>query len=61
MDILQKALDDVIGSLPQQALADLLAEKLAEHGVKLSPRQERKLQAHLLAGESDIFQIADSS
>ena len=57
MNILQKALDDVMGSLPQQALADLLDEKLAEYGVKLSPRQKRKLQAHLLAGEGDIFQF----
>src|SRR5713226_5315558 len=57
MDTMQKAFAGVLRSLPQQALADLVDEKLAEHGIKLSPRLRRKLQDKLLKGETDVVQF----
>jgi hypothetical protein len=51
MQILQKALEDVLGKLPEEIIGEPLARKLEEHGVKLSRREQQRLQKLVLSGE----------
>jgi hypothetical protein len=57
MQILQKALEDALGKLPEQIFAQLLARKLKAHGLKLSRREQQQLQQHILSGESEMLRL----
>jgi hypothetical protein len=57
MQILQKALEDALGKLPEQIFAQLVARKLKAHGVKLSRREQQQLQQHILSGESETLRL----
>lgn len=56
MKILQEAMEQVLQELPQQVLLRLVAEKLAEQGVKLSKSQNEDLAKQLREGK-DTFRI----
>lgn len=57
MQTLHKALEDALGKLPEQIFAQLLAQKLKAHGVKLSRREQQQLQKHILGGESETLHL----
>ena len=48
MQILQKALDEVLATVSQRILADILTPKLKSQGLLLSKREERNLINHIL-------------
>jgi hypothetical protein len=57
MQILHKTLEEALGKLPEEIFAQLLARKLKAEGVKLSRREQRQLQAHILGGESNTLAL----
>lgn len=55
MDTLQQALNQALSDIPYQALSDLVVKKLAASGTVLSPRERRRLTAHLKSNMTDTF------
>jgi hypothetical protein len=43
-------LEDVLGKLPEEIIVELLARELKDHGVKLSRREQQRLQKLVLGG-----------
>lgn len=56
MNILQGAIERALQQLPEQMLSQLVAEKLAAQGIKLSKRQHQLLVKHIREGR-DTFRM----
>jgi hypothetical protein len=54
MQELQKAIEAVLGKMPEEILLPLVAAKLKAQGLALSPKEKRKLVADILAGRETI-------
>jgi hypothetical protein len=55
MDTLQKLLNEILLNAPYEAVADMIAVKLAERGITLTSRERLRLIAHVKAGSSENF------
>src|ERR1019366_9054026 len=54
MQELQKAIEAVLGKMPEKILLPLVAEKLKAQGLTLSPKEQRELVADILTGRETI-------
>jgi hypothetical protein len=57
MRILQHAMEQALHGLPQHVLSELITQKLAAQGVKLSARERKLLAEHVLKGGKDTLRF----
>jgi hypothetical protein len=57
MKILHNTLEMALGKLPEQIFGQLLTRKLKANGIKLSPRERRRLENSILSGESKTLRL----
>jgi len=57
MQDLQKAIDEVLGKMPEEILLPLVAQKLKSQGLMLSKAEQRKLVARILGNDTATIKL----
>ena len=57
MKTLQRAMEQALHGMPQQVLSELMTQKLAAQRVKLSARERKLLDKHVLEGGKDTLRF----
>src|ERR1035437_7625528 len=54
MQILPPVLGECLRKVPEQVLGEIVARKLRDHGVELSPTEQKKILKQIVSGKSEI-------
>ena len=54
MRILHQVLEECLRNVPKQVLGEIVARKLRDHGVELSPTEQKKILKQIVSGKSEI-------
>ena len=54
MHILHQVLEECLQNVPEQVLGEIVARKLRDHGVELSPTEQKKILKQIVSGKSEI-------
>ena len=54
MHILHQVLEECLRNVPEQVLGEIVARKLRDHGVELSPTEQKKILKQIVSGKSEI-------
>lgn len=54
MQILHQVLEECLRSVPEQVLGEIVARKLSDQGVELSPTEQKKILKQIVSGKSEI-------